>query len=200
MAAIPPNISPTLRDDQGRASTKYQILITKYRFSRGAILATNPVTTISSTDKLKQTLKTVMDAALFIEQIVGEVGPARRSGRVRHCHNGTRNSGVRQLGGDCDSSCPRCCRQRVDPGKRDGAHAGEHVVAARRRKVRRAEADGIWPQQRRWQSGIDFSDLWPINSHLRTSVLPEILPKPICCGQEYLNALDFVVANKERIT
>jgi hypothetical protein len=80
MAAIPPNISPTLRDDQGRASTKYQILITKYRFSRGAILATNPVTTISSTDKLKQTLKTVMDAALFIEQIVGEVGPAGGAG------------------------------------------------------------------------------------------------------------------------
>jgi hypothetical protein len=39
-------------------------------------LATNPVTTISNADKLKQTLKTVTDAALFIEQILGAVGPA----------------------------------------------------------------------------------------------------------------------------
>jgi len=37
-------------------------------------LATNPVSSISTTDKLKQTLKTVTDAALFIEQILGEVG------------------------------------------------------------------------------------------------------------------------------
>lgn len=39
-------------------------------------MATNPVTSISSTDKLKQTLKTVTDAALFIEQILGAVAPA----------------------------------------------------------------------------------------------------------------------------
>jgi hypothetical protein len=39
-------------------------------------LATNPVTSISTADKLKQTLKTVTDAALFIEQILGAVGPA----------------------------------------------------------------------------------------------------------------------------
>jgi hypothetical protein len=59
---------------------QYQILITKYCFSRGAILATNPVTSISTADKLKQTLKTVTDAALFIEQIVGAVAPAGRAG------------------------------------------------------------------------------------------------------------------------
>jgi hypothetical protein len=35
-------------------------------------LATNPVTSISTADKLKQQLKTVTDAALFIEQIIGE--------------------------------------------------------------------------------------------------------------------------------
>ena len=39
-------------------------------------MATNPVTSISTADKLKQTLKTVTDAALFIEQILGAVGPA----------------------------------------------------------------------------------------------------------------------------
>ena len=39
-------------------------------------MATNPVTSISTEDKLKQTLKTVTDAALFIEQILGAVGPA----------------------------------------------------------------------------------------------------------------------------
>jgi hypothetical protein len=38
-------------------------------------LATNPVTSISTADKLKQMLKTVTDAALFIEQILGEVAP-----------------------------------------------------------------------------------------------------------------------------
>jgi hypothetical protein len=43
-------------------------------------LATNPVTSISTTDKLKQTLKTVTDAALFIEQILGTVGPASGAG------------------------------------------------------------------------------------------------------------------------
>jgi len=43
-------------------------------------LATNPVTSISTTDKLQQTLKTVTDAALFIEQIVGAVGPASGAG------------------------------------------------------------------------------------------------------------------------
>ncbi len=39
-------------------------------------MATNPVTSISTADKLKQALKTVTDAALFIEQILGAVGPA----------------------------------------------------------------------------------------------------------------------------
>jgi hypothetical protein len=61
MAALPPN-------------TKYQLLNTD--FSRGAILAINPVTIISATDKLKQQLKMVTDAALFIEQIIGEAGGA----------------------------------------------------------------------------------------------------------------------------
>ena len=37
-------------------------------------MATNPVTSISTADKLKSMLKTVTDAALFIEQIIGEVG------------------------------------------------------------------------------------------------------------------------------
>ena len=35
-------------------------------------MATNPVTSISTADKLKSMLKTVTDAALFIEQIIGE--------------------------------------------------------------------------------------------------------------------------------
>ena len=39
-------------------------------------MATNPVTSISTTDKLKSMLKTVTDAALFIEQIIGQVEPA----------------------------------------------------------------------------------------------------------------------------
>jgi hypothetical protein len=43
-------------------------------------LATNPVTSISTADKLKSTLKTVTDAALFIEQIIGEVGIAGSAG------------------------------------------------------------------------------------------------------------------------
>ena len=42
--------------------------------NRGAILATNPVTSISTADKLKSMLKTVTDAALFIEQIIGQIG------------------------------------------------------------------------------------------------------------------------------
>jgi hypothetical protein len=37
-------------------------------------LATNPVTGISTADKLKQALKTVTDAALFIEQILAASG------------------------------------------------------------------------------------------------------------------------------
>jgi len=41
-------------------------------------LATNPLTSISTADKLKQTLKTVTDAALFIEQILGAVSPASK--------------------------------------------------------------------------------------------------------------------------
>jgi len=43
-------------------------------------LATNPVSSISTADKLKQTLKTVTDAALFIEQILGAVAPASGAG------------------------------------------------------------------------------------------------------------------------
>lgn len=43
-------------------------------------MATNPVTSISTADKLKQTLKTVTDAALFIEQILGVVGAASGGG------------------------------------------------------------------------------------------------------------------------
>jgi hypothetical protein len=38
-------------------------------------LATNPVISISNEDKFKETLKTVTDAALFIEQILGAVAP-----------------------------------------------------------------------------------------------------------------------------
>ena len=49
-------------------------------FPRGAILATNPVTNIYTSDKLQQTMKTVMDAALFIEQILGAVAPASGAG------------------------------------------------------------------------------------------------------------------------
>jgi hypothetical protein len=41
--------------------------------NRGAILASNPVAGISTADKLKQMLKTVTDAALFIEQILGQI-------------------------------------------------------------------------------------------------------------------------------
>lgn len=37
-------------------------------------MATNPVTGISTADKLKQTLKGVTDAALFIEQILASTG------------------------------------------------------------------------------------------------------------------------------
>jgi hypothetical protein len=43
-------------------------------------LATNPVTSISRTDELSQTLKTVTDAALFIEQILGASTPAGKTG------------------------------------------------------------------------------------------------------------------------
>ena len=43
-------------------------------------MATNPASSISTTDKLKQTLKTVTDAALFIEQILGALGPASGAG------------------------------------------------------------------------------------------------------------------------
>jgi len=43
-------------------------------------LATNPVTSVSTADKLKSMLKTVTDAALFIEQIIGEVGTASGPG------------------------------------------------------------------------------------------------------------------------
>ena len=42
-------------------------------------MATNP-TTISTADKLQQALKTVTDAALFIEQILGAVAPAGGAG------------------------------------------------------------------------------------------------------------------------
>ena len=43
-------------------------------------MATNSVPSISKADKLKQSLKTVTDAALFIEQILGAVGPAGELG------------------------------------------------------------------------------------------------------------------------
>jgi hypothetical protein len=43
-------------------------------------MATSPVTNISTTDKLQQALKTVTDAALFIEQILGAVGPSSVAG------------------------------------------------------------------------------------------------------------------------
>lgn len=45
-------------------------------------MATNPVTSVSTADQLKQTLKTVTDAALFIEQILGAVAPANGLGNV----------------------------------------------------------------------------------------------------------------------
>jgi hypothetical protein len=45
-------------------------------------LATNPVINISTADQLKQTLKTVTDAALFIEQIVGAIAPASGAGSL----------------------------------------------------------------------------------------------------------------------
>jgi hypothetical protein len=41
---------------------------------RGAILASNPIGVISTTDKLKQALQTVTGAALFIEQILEATG------------------------------------------------------------------------------------------------------------------------------
>ena len=37
-------------------------------------MASNPIGSISTTDKLKQALKTVTDAALFIEQILAATG------------------------------------------------------------------------------------------------------------------------------
>lgn len=43
-------------------------------------MATNPVTSISTADKLKQTLKTVTDAALFIEQMLDAIAPASGAG------------------------------------------------------------------------------------------------------------------------
>jgi hypothetical protein len=45
-------------------------------------LATNPVINISTADQLKQTLKTVTDAALFIEQILGAIAPASGAGSL----------------------------------------------------------------------------------------------------------------------
>ena len=43
-------------------------------------MAANPVTNISNPDKLQQALKTVTDAALFIEQILGAVAPGSGAG------------------------------------------------------------------------------------------------------------------------
>lgn len=43
-------------------------------------MATNPVNSISTPDELSQTLKTVTDAALFIEQIIGTATPAGKAG------------------------------------------------------------------------------------------------------------------------
>ena len=45
-------------------------------------MATNPVINISTADQLKQTLKTVTDAALFIEQILGAIAPASGAGSL----------------------------------------------------------------------------------------------------------------------
>ena len=46
-------------------------------------MATNPVTGISTADKLKQALKTVTDAALFIEQILASVDGVDAAGAER---------------------------------------------------------------------------------------------------------------------
>ena len=47
-------------------------------------MATNPVAGISTADKLKSMLKTVTDAALLIEQIIGEIeGQSGTSGGLR---------------------------------------------------------------------------------------------------------------------
>ena len=43
-------------------------------------MATNPVNSISTADQLSQTLKTVTEAALFIEQILGAATPAGKAG------------------------------------------------------------------------------------------------------------------------
>jgi len=43
-------------------------------------LATNPATSISTANKLKQMLQTVTDAALFIEQILGAATPDSGTG------------------------------------------------------------------------------------------------------------------------
>ena len=43
-------------------------------------MATNPVTSISTVEELSQMLKTVTDAALFIEQIIGAATPAGKTG------------------------------------------------------------------------------------------------------------------------
>ena len=45
-------------------------------------MATNPVINISTADQLKQTLKTVTDAVLFIEQILGAIAPASGAGSL----------------------------------------------------------------------------------------------------------------------
>ena len=44
-------------------------------------MTTNRATSITTTDKLKQTLQTVTDAALFIEQILGAATPAGKTGQ-----------------------------------------------------------------------------------------------------------------------
>ena len=43
-------------------------------------MSANPATSISTADKLKQMLKTVTDAALFIEQILGAAKPEGGAG------------------------------------------------------------------------------------------------------------------------
>ena len=43
-------------------------------------MATNPATSISTANKLKQMLQTVTDAALFIEQILGAATPDSGTG------------------------------------------------------------------------------------------------------------------------
>ena len=66
-------------------------------------MATNSVSSISTADKLKQMLKTVTDAALFIEQILGTVEPTGGMGEFDAATMERVTAGVQQPSGDCDS-------------------------------------------------------------------------------------------------